>query len=48
MEIFRCECGRGFDLEMQGKEKEIICPHCNARWMIRSAGRRYRIYEWKD
>lgn len=48
MEIFRCACGKGFDLEVRGKARDIGCPNCNARWRIEPAGGRYRIYEWVD
>ncbi len=48
MEVFRCGCGKGFDLEDQPRKREIECSNCGARWRFESSGGRFRIYEWKD
>ena len=48
MEVFRCECGRSFDIEMPGNEKSIECPNCKEAWLIQGSGGRYRISKWVD
>jgi DNA-directed RNA polymerase subunit RPC12/RpoP len=48
MDVFRCGCGRGVDLKMEGREKTIECPHCGNKWKVEAARGYYRIYEWLD
>lgn len=48
MEIFRCECGRGFDLVMNEKERIFDCPRCRTEWKVESMRGYYRLYKETD
>jgi hypothetical protein len=48
MEVFRCWCGRGFDLDMKDKEKTFECPGCNTMWKAESKTGYYRLSQWMD
>lgn len=48
MEFFRCECGRGFDLVMNEKERTFDCPRCRTAWKAEARPGYYRLYRWTE
>ncbi|MCK4497179.1 MAG: hypothetical protein KAU24_03230 [Candidatus Aenigmarchaeota archaeon] len=48
MEVFRCDCERGFDLVMGGKEKTFDCPRCKTVWKAEAVRGYYRLLKWVE
>ncbi len=48
MEILRCDCGRGFDLDAGRGEVTAECPDCGTRWKVEPKRGYFRISRWVD